>query len=244
MSLFDRDMRLDISATFFLTYNFLVENISTGLHLKDDGVNGPSFLQSAVHSASSAAAEVASCAILTPAEVIKQNAQVISTTSKATTSSSLAALRMLLKTPGSLFRGYSALVSRNLPFTATQFPVYEELRRRIQSHRGTAHPSLLEVGLVTAVSAASAGALSAALTTPLDMIKTRMMLVDRDGGDGNSKRRGMVETAKMVIRREGARGLWRGGLLRAVWTALGSGLYLGTFECAKIYLTRRRARDG
>ncbi|KAK6335466.1 hypothetical protein TWF696_002240 [Orbilia brochopaga] len=237
---------LPSSATFFLTYNFLVERISTTLHLKD-GVNGPSVLQSAVHSASSAVAEIASCAILTPAEVIKQNAQVISTTSQATASSSLAALRVLLKTPGSLFRGYSALVSRNLPFTATQFPVYEELRRVIQSHRGTAHPSLLEVGAVTAVSAASAGAFSAALTTPLDVIKTRMMLLDNSAGggaDGKPTRLGMVETAKMVVRREGARGLWRGGLLRAVWTAVGSGLYLGTFECSKIYLTRRRQERG
>ncbi|KAJ6259001.1 hypothetical protein Dda_5896 [Drechslerella dactyloides] len=196
------------AATFFLTYNFLVENVSTAFRLRDEGVDGPSALQSAVHSASSAVAEVASCAILTPAEVIKQNAQVISTTSQATASSSLAALRTLLKTPGSLFRGYSALVSRNLPFTATQFPVYEELRRLIQARRGTRNPSLLEVGTVTAISAASAGAFSAALTTPLDVIKTRMMLLDSSAGGGaNGKptRLGMIGTAKMVIRREAYR---------------------------------------
>ena len=34
----------------------------------------------------------------------------------------------------------------------------------------------------------------------------------------------------------GVKGLFRGGLLRAAWTALGSGLYLGVYESGKDYL--------
>ncbi|KAF3930430.1 Mitoferrin-2 [Dactylellina cionopaga] len=232
---------LPSSATFFLTYNFLVKNISEAI-LPGDDSQKPQALQSAIHSASSAVAEIASCAILTPAEVIKQNAQVVSPTSRATTSSSIVALRMLLKQPRSLFRGYTALVSRNLPFTAMQFPMYEEIRRRIYAYRGIDHPLLSEIGITTAISAGSAGAVAAAVTTPLDVIKTRMMLLRKDGRHSSS---GMVETAKSVIKTEGARAIWRGGLLRSVWTALGSGLYLGTFESTKVYLSRRReAREG
>ncbi|KAK6531483.1 hypothetical protein TWF281_008288 [Arthrobotrys megalospora] len=226
---------LPSSATFFLTYNFLVNHLSSTF-LPSHKPHSQAF-QSAIHSVSSAIAETASCAILTPAEVIKQNAQIVSPTSEATTSSSLTALRALLREPKSLFRGYSALVSRNLPFTAMQFPLYEEIRRRIYERKGIAHPSLLQVGLITAVSAGSAGGFAATVTTPLDVIKTRMMLLKRNGKHSSA---GMFETAKTIVRTEGVKAIWRGGLLRAVWTSLGSGLYLGTFESSKIYLSRRR----
>ncbi|KAF3907547.1 hypothetical protein AA313_de0202575 [Arthrobotrys entomopaga] len=109
-----------------------------------------------------------------------------------------------------------------------QFPIYEEVRRRIYNRR-----------VVTAISAASAGAIAATITTPLDVVKTRMMLLKKGGKAGSA---GLVETAQSIVRNEGGRAIWKGGLLRAVWTAVGSGLYLGTFECSKIYLSRRRER--
>ncbi|KAK6495420.1 hypothetical protein TWF481_003444 [Arthrobotrys musiformis] len=227
---------LPSSAAFFLTYNFLVKNISSAL-LPSNNLHSQA-LQSGIHSFSSAIAETVSCAILTPAEVIKQNAQVVSPTSRNKTSLSLTVFQTLLKEPKSLFRGYTALVSRNLPFTAMQFPLYEEIRRRIYEHEGIPHPSLLQVGTITAISAGSAGSFAAAVTTPLDVVKTRMMLLKHGGSKGGSA--GMFETAKMIVRTEGPKAIWSGGLLRSVWTFLGSGLYLGTFESSKIYLSRRR----
>ncbi|KAF3081179.1 hypothetical protein TWF569_009398 [Orbilia oligospora] len=226
---------LPSSAAFFLTYNFLVKNLSSTL-LPSNNPHSKA-LQPAIHALSSAVAEGVSCAILTPAEVIKQNAQVISPKSRDTTSLSLTVFKTLLKEPKGLFRGYTALVSRNLPFTAMQFPLYEEIRRKIYKRKKIAHPSLIQVGIITAISAGSAGSFAAAITTPLDVIKTRMMLL-KDGGKSGSA--GIFETAKMIVRTEGPKAIWKGGLLRAVWTFLGSGLYLGTFESSKIYLSRRR----
>ena len=46
--------------------------------------------------------------------------------------------------------------------------------------------------------------------------------------------------AREVFRAEGLRGLFRGGALRAVWTAVGSGLYLGVYETGRAYLEGRR----
>ncbi|KAF3209003.1 hypothetical protein TWF679_007523 [Orbilia oligospora] len=226
---------LPSSAAFFLTYNFLVKNLSSTL-LPSNNPHSKA-LQPAIHALSSAVAEGASCAILTPAEVIKQNAQVISPKSRDTTSLSLTVFKTLLREPKGLFRGYTALVSRNLPFTAMQFPLYEEIRRKIYKHKEIAHPSLIQVGVITAISAGSAGSFAAAITTPLDVIKTRMMLL-KDGGKSGSA--GIFETAKLIVRTESPKAIWKGGLLRAVWTFLGSGLYLGTFESSKIYLSRRR----
>ncbi len=36
------------------------------------------------------------------------------------------------------------------------------------------------------------------------------------------------------------RGLFRGGLLRGLWTAVGAGLYLGIYESGRKYLEDKR----
>ncbi|KAJ0161398.1 hypothetical protein CTA2_6295 [Colletotrichum tanaceti] len=63
----------------------------------------------------------------------------------------------------------------------------------------------------------------------------------RGSGDASKplrKSRGSLEVTKDVYRQHGVRGLFRGGGLRSVWTAVGSGLYLGTYEMSKVWLTR------
>lgn len=178
-----------------------------------------------------------------------------------------------------LWSGYTALAARNLPFTAMQFPMFEffrgklwdwrarrknfkdrtrrtrdgeELQEKIQA-RETGDKSMtsmmLETGWVNGLSAGSSGAIAAVITTPSDVVKTRMMLVAGKEGEGKAKaatsgfsetekrrRRSGLEVAKQVFRDNGVKGLFRGGALRAVWTFVGSGLYLGTYEVAKVWL--------
>ena len=111
------------------------------------------------------------------------------------------------------------------------------------------------------------------VTTPVDVVKTRIMLAAGDGegeaegekrrGEGGGKsggkgnglkdalgglgkkaaRKGSWAVGKEVFAQEGVRGLFRGGALRAVWTMLGSGLYLGVYESGRIWLARRRGMD-
>jgi solute carrier family 25 S-adenosylmethionine transporter 26 len=189
--------------------------------------------------------------------VIKQNAQMLHGKS-ANTSTSMQAFRQLESTSTTrrLFRGYTALVARNLPFTALQFPVFEKLRAHIWRGRRrdgkTRGPQdLAETGVITAVSAASAGAVAAFITTPSDVVKTRMMLTagenPNDGqdrvrrqGDRAEPKRGAWTVTKAVYADRGVRGFFRGGLFRSGWTALGSGLYLGTYDVAKVWLKRKR----
>jgi solute carrier family 25 S-adenosylmethionine transporter 26 len=185
------------------------------------------------HASASAVAELVSCAILTPAEVIKQNAQMASGPSPL--ARTLASFR---SHPSALWTGYGALAARNLPFTALQFPVFERFRSALSERRRREtgrEATLVEHGLVTAVAAGSAGALAAAVTTPVDAIKTRIMLAAGDGA-----RRGSMAFARDIVREQGWRGLFRGGALRCVWTMLGSGLYLGVYESARMYLVQRR----
>ncbi|OAR01708.1 hypothetical protein LLEC1_06941 [Akanthomyces lecanii] len=205
-----------------------------------------------VHSVASTMAEAASCLVLTPAELIKQHAQMMqSSGGKKTGSTSLKAIRVLYETGVGrrLFTGYTALLARNLPLTAMQFPIFEHLRSKIwatRPRREPGHQRILETGAIAGASAATAGAIAAFITTPSDVVKTRMMLLT-GGGDnaaafeksGQSRATGEQRpwhVAKQVYRESGTRGLFRGGGLRSTWTAVGSGLYLGTYDAAKLWL--------
>ncbi|KAL6903099.1 mitochondrial carrier [Trichoderma evansii] len=230
---------LPASGVFFATYESAKDIF--GRHL--------SAPEPMVHSCASAVAEMASCLVLTPGEVIKQNAQMIRTESMGSSlqkSTSLAAFRRIVgagNTTRSLFSGYTALVARNLPFTALQFPMFEYARGRLWDKRLRPRKDqtkgVMETGIVAGSSAAIAGSLAAFVTTPSDVIKTRMM-VKTDTGDERSKaqrhRRGAITVMEDIWRERGVKGFFRGGAFRCAWTAVGSGLYLGMYDAAKLWL--------
>jgi solute carrier family 25 (mitochondrial S-adenosylmethionine transporter), member 26 len=256
---------LPSSGAFFTTY----EGVKHALSTSPSTSSSTHLPQPAINAAASATAELVSCAILTPAEVVKQNAQMVG--AAAGRNATIETLAKFRSNPLALWRGYTALAGRNLPFTALQFPLFEKLRevvraRRARGRKAGEGPGLVENGLVTAGTAGSAGAVAAVVTTPVDVVKTRIMLaaVDGDGGSGAAKKTGGGErvvdalgrekrakqgrksgwaVGKEIYAQQGVRGLFRGGALRGVWTMLGSGLYLGVYESGRVYLARRRGQD-
>lgn len=203
------------------------------------------------------------------------------------TNATLQTLARFKSNPLALWRGYTALAGRNLPFTAMQFPMFERLKagiREYRDRRGLTTGTILESGWITAVSAGSAGAVAAVITTPIDVVKTRIMLTAVDDASheaasaapsakpnspalvdafGQSvkktkaaakaaareftptseRRNGRKSSWKIgqeIVAERGVSGLWRGGALRAVWTFIGAGLYLGAYESGRVYLAARR----
>lgn len=205
----------------------------------------------------------------------------------------LQTLKRFRSNPLALWRGYTALAGRNLPFTALQFPMFERLRQKIHQYRDEkklTRGTIAESGLITAFSAGSAGSVAAVVTTPIDVVKTRIMLaaaedgakaaqqpasapssgtlkggkngglVDavgntvKSGADGvvgavkevalgHQQRQSSLAIAREIMADQGVKGLFRGGALRAVWTMLGSGLYLGVYDSGRIWLASRRGED-
>ncbi|TAQ88551.1 hypothetical protein B7494_g3167 [Chlorociboria aeruginascens] len=271
-----RGLRVEVeegskAGAFFTTYEG-VKSVLTKVNPTSSRSETPLIPQPFIHSTASSIAELVSCLILTPAEVLKQNAQMIrkgsSTSSVFGPSVTFQALEKF-KRPSQLWRGYTALAARNLPFTAMQFPMLEHLKISIQTYRkknGTFTGSLLETGIITALSAGTAGSIAAVITTPIDVVKTRIMLSAAAGkSDAKTKREveilkkqgqidklackdGVTRKSSLTIAREvlnenGVKGLFRGGTLRAVWTALGSGLYLGVYESGKVLLGKRHESE-
>jgi solute carrier family 25 S-adenosylmethionine transporter 26 len=246
------------SGAFFTTYEALKFALNEYIP-PNSTIYVPS---AAIHSVSSAGAELVSCAILTPAEVLKQNAQVVLKDGKNKRGSpTLEVLKHFRRKPTKLWRGYTALAARNLPFTALQFPIFEHLKQYFMARRqekkkkgGKYVDGIFERASVTAMSAAIAGSGAAWITTPIDVVKTRIMLAageefsklppkksSSNGALGKKPaRKGGWLIGREILRNEGLRGIFRGAALRSAWTAMGSGLYLGCYEGGRFYLESSR----
>uniref|UniRef100_A0A8P0P8R1 Mitochondrial S-adenosylmethionine carrier protein n=3 Tax=Canis lupus TaxID=9612 RepID=A0A8P0P8R1_CANLF len=119
------------------------------------------------HMLAASAGEVVACLIRVPSEVVKQRAQV------SASSRTFQIFSNILYTEGiqGLYRGYKSTVLREIPFSLVQFPMWESLKA-LWSWRQDHVVDCWQ----SAVCGAFAGGFAAAVTTPLDVAKTRIML--------------------------------------------------------------------
>ncbi|NWV71288.1 SAMC protein, partial [Malurus elegans] len=197
------------AAAFFITY----ENVKS---LLPHGSS--SYLSPATHMVAASLGEVVACLIRVPSEVVKQRAQV------SPSSSTLRILSHTLYHEGiqGLYRGYKSTVLREIPFSLVQFPLWESLKDLWSWKQGHVVDSWQ-----SAVCGAFAGGFAAAVTTPLDVAKTRIMLAKA----GSSNARGNVLAALGGIwRTQGLSGLFAGVVPRMAAISLGGFIFLGTYE--------------
>lgn len=75
---------------------------------------------------------------------------------------------------------------------------------------------------------AAAGAVTGLVTTPLDVIKTRLMIQGQD-----RVYKGVVDCATKIAREEGTAALFRGWEPRVIWIGLGGCVFFTALEEAK-----------
>ncbi|KAM4067235.1 mitochondrial carrier protein [Hirsutella rhossiliensis] len=206
--------------------------------------------QPVLDAASSAGAELVACAIANPAEVLKQNAQVVPQARQAS-SPTAEILRRFCRRPSRLWAGYSALVASQLPSICLTFSLYETFKAALLERLRWQADDVARQMAASALSAALAGGCSSWLFVPIDVVKTRMRLAA--GGELQAARpllkktsrglaasspppmsKGAWAVAADVLRTEGVPGLFRGSILTCVAAFVGTGLYIGCYEGGKI----------
>ncbi|KAG2362839.1 S-adenosylmethionine transporter [Suillus spraguei] len=202
------------AAAFFSTYEAMKHSIP--LHGQLAPVN---------HMLSASVAEVAACLIRVPTEVIKTRTQ---TSMYGASASSFKAATLVLEHDGirGFYRGFWTTIMREIPFTSLQFPLYEFLKHRLSIYLDRKPLYAHEA----AVCGSIAGGTAAALTTPLDVLKTRVMLDLRD--PSKQQVPSLLMRLRQIYIQEGARALFAGIIPRTMWISAGGSVFLGVYEWA------------
>ncbi|KAL2132399.1 hypothetical protein VTI74DRAFT_3876 [Chaetomium olivicolor] len=241
------------AAFFFCTYEATKSFLSSTAYFQHHPGKGSSAVE---HMAAASAGEIAACAVRVPTEVVKQRAQ-----AGQHGGSSARSLMYILRQHGSvgvvgvwreLYRGWGITVMREVPFTILQFPLWEALKawgreRRARTGRGlfgdvgvhpvgVSNPGAAVRGEVSAAESALYGSISggvaAGLTTPLDVLKTRVML--------STERESMVTIVRTILRENGIRPFFAGIGPRVMWISAGGAIFLGSYQWAVNALEKNR----
>ena len=175
----------------------------------------------------------------------------------------------------SFYRGFSITVGRDVPFAMVQFPLYEGIKAWWTRHRTSkllsAPGSTLSVAeaqrqaqlspLLASLCGSVAGGVAAAVSTPLDVARTRLMLgadahgVPYTGGistlvrvynEGVLKAKAeatgvsqpeVVRGDALLYKRGGLNAVFTGITPRVTWISIGGCVFFGAFETFK-YLLR------
>lgn len=150
------------------------------------------------------------------------------------------AARSIVRTEGwgAMFYGYRATLVRDLPFSALQLAFYEKLRSAAQRLSGqTSHDLSLGWEIATG---AVAGGLAGVITTPLDVVKTRIQTQSpASEGGGAHVDNSTVRALRSIFAVEGLRGVFAGVGPRLVWTATQSSIMLLVYQSTIKYLDER-----
>lgn len=126
---------------------------------------------------------------------------------------------------GGLFVGTPAQILRDAPFRALYIVAFEALRSRYERRKGREL-----VTSETTVIGAAVGASVAAVTSPLDVVRTRIMAQRAGAGRAYSN---YVDCFQHIIRRDGLRGVYRGLMPRAVYMGASVALFSIGYEAVR-----------
>ncbi|KAK9944029.1 hypothetical protein M0R45_009613 [Rubus argutus] len=168
---------------------------------------------------------IVSSAIMVPKELITQRMQA------GAKGRSWQVLLKIIENDGvlGLYAGYTATLLRNLPAGVLSYSSFEYLKAAVLSKTKQAQMEPIQ----SVICGALAGAISASITTPLDVVKTRLMTqnVNKVAAVVHS---GVSATVKQIVMEEGWVGFTRGMGPRVLHSACFSALGYFAFETARL----------
>lgn len=136
--------------------------------------------------------------------------------------------RYVFRTEGlrAFYVSYPTTLSMTVPFTALQFLAYESISTSM-------NPKKVYDPVTHCAAGAVAGGFAAALTTPMDVVKT--MLQTRGSASDAALRNvnGFVEGCKLLHQREGYRGFFKGVKPRVITTMPSTAICWSGYEACK-----------
>jgi solute carrier family 25 protein 44 len=142
-----------------------------------------------------------------------------------------------------LYRGFGASVATFVPSSAIWWSAYGGWQAflwktldRIQDRRNSNAPLARTEGQMLAVEVVAGvltGCTSASLTTPLDVVKTRLQTRDSGNAGAGGGAPTWRSTAAELVRNEGPKGLFRGVAPRMVSTSIWGTVMVTTYEFLK-----------
>ncbi|KAI5954377.1 AGC1 [Candida jiufengensis] len=127
-----------------------------------------------------------------------------------------------------LYKGASACLLRDVPFSAIYFPTYANLKKYMfgfDPNDATKKQKLSTWQLL--VAGALAGAPAAFFTTPADVIKTRLQVA---GKKNDIKYKGIIDCGKAILKTEGISAFFKGSLARVFRSSPQFGFTLASYE--------------
>lgn len=207
------------SALFFIAYEFANNELGKQT---TRGFTG--------HLIATTLGEVVSSLVRVPADVVKSRQQVENTNDglngKATLWTAIGKVYEEGLRPNSrsrfgvFYTGWLSAILREIPFGCIQFPLFSYLKEVASAYRATGEPLGM---LPIAVCGMIAGAVAGSVTTPLDVVKTRIMLAEK--GEN-----GIIAVMRGILRSEGLIGLFKGVIPRTLWISLGGAIFLGGYD--------------
>lgn len=167
-----------------------------------------------------------SCSSRSQYAVIKQRMQIHN--SNKMYKSMFDCARYVYKSEGisAFYVSYPTTLSMTVPFTALQFLAYESISTAINPTKKYDPVTHCSAGAV-------AGGFAAALTTPMDVVKTMLQTrgtaTDRELRNVN----GFLEGCRLIHKREGFRGFFKGVRPRVVTTMPSTAICWSAYEACK-----------
>ncbi|PWW77120.1 mitochondrial carrier [Tuber magnatum] len=173
-----------------------------------------------------------------PLEIVKIRLQVQGEVAKNVEGVTRRSALWIVKNLGlvGLYKGASACLLRDVPFSAIYFPTYSHLKKDWFGESLTKKLGILQL----LISGAIAGMPAAYLTTPCDVIKTRLQVEARKG---QTHYRGLIHCASTIWREEGPKAFYKGGPARILRSSPQFGFTLAAYEVLQTLFHQRGDKE-
>ncbi|UKK01251.2 mitochondrial carrier protein [Theileria orientalis] len=219
---------LPSSAAFYGIYELTKDK----LHANKDSDKKAVFPLPVIYFLGSTFGQISSLVIRNPFEVVKQQLQAGLYTRTAEAFYNIQRLQGFR----GFYAGFFSTLMREIPFDGIQFVLWEKFRSldsasrlscfiadKLNVSRSSGHV------IVSALCGSVAGGISGALTTPLDVAKTRLMTQGK-----NRLYKSTWDCLSKIAADEGPNSLFKGLGLRVSWLTIGGFIFFAVLEAGKV----------